>query len=79
MKAIKDAFFISLSSANRIVRHFLQAVRESDHKDCEIELPADDELEAIAEEWNKLSTTGGSMNGCVLATDGFLSPEQNQM
>jgi hypothetical protein len=52
----------------------LQAVRECDHKDCEIELPPDDELEALAEEWNKLSTAGGSMFGCVLAVDGFLSP-----
>jgi hypothetical protein len=34
-----------LSSAKRIVKRFLQAVRECDHKDCEIELPADDELD----------------------------------
>jgi hypothetical protein len=63
-----------LSSAKRIVKRFLQAVRECDHKDCEIELPENDELEALAEEWNKLSTAGGSMNGCVLVIDGFLSP-----
>jgi hypothetical protein len=37
-------------------------------------LPADDELEALAEEWNKLSTARGSMFGRVLAVDGFLSP-----
>jgi hypothetical protein len=62
MKAIKDTFHISLSSAKRIVKPFLQAVKECDHKDCEIELPADDELEALAEEWNTLSTAGGSMS-----------------
>jgi hypothetical protein len=36
MKAIEDTFHISLSSAKRIVKCFLQAVRECDHKDCEI-------------------------------------------
>jgi hypothetical protein len=47
---------------------------DCDHKDCAIELPMDDKLEKIAEGWNQLSTARGSMNGYVLAIDGFLSP-----
>jgi hypothetical protein len=74
MKSIEDTFHISLSSAQRIVNRFLQAVVDCDHQDCVIELPPDDQLEAIAQEWSKLSTAGGSMFGCVLAVDGFLSP-----
>jgi hypothetical protein len=74
MKAIKDTFHISLRSAQRIVNRFLDAMIECGHEYCEIELPLDDELEALAEEWSELSTAGGSMNGCVLAIDGFLSP-----
>jgi hypothetical protein len=74
LKSIKDTFHFSLSSAQRIVNRFLQAVVDCDHQDCVIELPSDDKLEAIAQEWSKLSTTGGSMFGCVLAFNGFLSP-----
>jgi hypothetical protein len=74
MKAIEDTFHISLPSAQRIVNRVLDAMIDCGHEDCEIELPSDDELEALAEEGSKLSTAGGSMNGCVLAIDGFLSP-----
>jgi hypothetical protein len=79
MKAIEDTFHISLPSAQRIVNRFLDAMIDCGHEDCEIELPSDDELEALAEEWSKLSTAGGSMNGCVLAIDGFLSPRTKPM
>jgi hypothetical protein len=74
MKAIEDTFHISLPSAQRIVNWFLDDVIDCDHKDCAVELPKDDELEVIAQEWDKLSSAGGSMFGCVLAIDGFLSP-----
>jgi hypothetical protein len=75
MKSVKDAFHISLSSAQRIVDQFLQAVVDCVHEDCVIELPPNDKLEEIAQEWSKLSTPRGFMFGCVLAIDGFLSPE----
>jgi hypothetical protein len=74
MKSIEDTFHLSLSSAQRIVNRFLQAVIDCDHQVCVIELPSDDKLEALAQEWSKLSTAGGSMFGCVLVVDGFLSP-----
>ena len=73
-KSIEDTFHISMSSVQRVVNRFLDAVIECDHKDLAIELPKDDELEQIAEGWNSLLTAGGAMNGCVLAIDGFLSP-----
>ena len=63
-----------LLQANRIVKRFLDAINDCDHKDLEIKLPTAEELHEIAEGWNKSSTAGGSMNGCVLAIDGFLSP-----
>jgi hypothetical protein len=54
---------------------FLDAVIDCDHPDCVIELPKDDELEEIAQGWDKLSTAGGSVFGCVLGINGFLSPQ----
>jgi hypothetical protein len=80
-KSIEDTFHhLSLASAQRIVNRFLQAVIDCDHQDCVIELPSDDELEAIAQVWSILPTAGGSMFGCVCAIDGIFSPRSsNQM
>jgi hypothetical protein len=74
MKAIKDTFHIPLPSAQRIANRFLDAVIDCDLKDCAIELPKGGELEEIAQGWDKLLSAGGSIFGCVLAIDGFLSP-----
>ena len=74
IKSIEDTFHISNSSAHRIVKRFLDAVIDCNHKDLEIKLPTANELHEIAEGWKKLSTAGGPMNGCVLAINGFLSP-----
>jgi hypothetical protein len=72
MKSSEDTFDLSLSSGQRVVNRFEQAVEECNHPDCVIELPKDDELEEIAEGWSNLRKVRSSMYGRVLAIDGFL-------
>jgi hypothetical protein len=43
MKSSEDTFDLSLSSGQRVVNRFEQAVEECNHPDCVIELPKDDE------------------------------------
>jgi hypothetical protein len=79
MKAIEDTFHLSLSSAQRVVNRFLQAVRECDHPDCVIELPKDDELEAIAEGWKNCQLPEAPWMGVFLQLMGSFLPGSNWM
>ena len=74
-KSLADIFGISISSTQRVVNNFLDAV----HKKLAISIPKTTvELSRCAQEWDKLSGANHLFYGVVGAIDGWLACTENQ-
>jgi hypothetical protein len=73
LKTLSDVFGMSESSAERVMKMFLEAAFISEHPLLEIKLPdCEDELNRVASEWSRRSMSFGLLDGFISAMDGWL-------
>ena len=74
IKSIADIFGVSISSAQRLINDFLEAVEKSDHPFLSTDLLPESHSDhrRVADEWNDRSNAFGLYYGYLAAIDGWL-------